>query len=392
MQPDPTSFRQWRPRDLMDIFLRLGLIILLTVLCVRIFEPFLDLMLWALILAVALYPFHGYLAQRFGGHQMLAASLIVFLLFLLIVLPSGLLGVSFAEHIQQLQSTLKQEEFTIRQPPASVAGWPFIGQELHSAWSAAAQDLPALLKKMHAQLLVLVKFLLALVANMAGGLLQFLGSLIIAGIMMVYGQEGNQVMQRIAGRIAGAEKGARLHALSTATIRSVATGVIGVAFIQALLLGIGFIWAGIPGAGVLAFLVLIFGIAQLPASVISLPAILYIWWVGDSTLANILFTLYLLIAGMADNVLKPLLLGRGVDAPMPVILLGALGGLIGGGIIGLFVGAVLLAVGYQIFMAWVYEGEYPEGGEAADPPPSAVPEPPAVTAEPAVEGEAAGRD
>ncbi len=146
--------------------------------------------------------------------------------------------------------------------------------------------------------------------------------------------------------------------LSTATIRSVASGVIGVAFIQALLLGIGFIMAGIPAAGVLALVVLIIGIVQLPAAIISLPAIIYLWWAGDaSTTSNIVYSTYLVVAGTADNVLKPLLLGRGVEAPMPIILMGALGGMVSGGIIGLFTGAVLLAVGYQIFMVWINQAE-----------------------------------
>ncbi len=115
--------------------------------------------------------------------------------------------------------------------------------------------------------------------------------------------------------------------------------------------------AGIPAAGVLAILVLILGILQLPAMIISLPAIGYIWWSGDSTMMSIVFTVYLLVAGMADNVLKPMLLGRGVDAPMPIILLGALGGMVSAGLIGLFVGAVILALGYVIFMTWVAKSD-----------------------------------
>jgi predicted PurR-regulated permease PerM len=112
--------------------------------------------------------------------------------------------------------------------------------------------------------------------------------------------------------------------------------------------------AGIPAAGVLALVVMFLGIMQLPAALVSLPVIAYLWWSGDaSTTSNIVYTIYLLVAGLADNVLKPLLLGRGVEAPMPVILLGALGGMVSGGIIGMFVGAVLLAVGYQVFMEWV---------------------------------------
>ena len=138
-----------------------------------------------------------------------------------------------------------------------------------------------------------------------------------------------------------------------------------------MLLGVGFVLAAIPAAGVLALIVLLLGIAQLPATIVSLPVIAYLWWSGDaSTASNIFFTVYLLAAGMADNILKPLLLGRGVDAPMPVILLGAMGGMVSSGIIGLFIGAVLLAVGYQIFMGWVDEGE--EEALAQEPAEAAV--------------------
>ena len=146
----------------------------------------------------------------------------------------------------------------------------------------------------------------------------------------------------------------RFQSLSVSTIRSVATGVLGVALIQAILLGVGFVLAGVPGPGVLALLTLIIGILQLPALIISLPVIAYIWLAGDASVTiNILLSVYLLAAGAADNFLKPLLLARGVAVPMPVILLGALGGMVWTGIIGLFVGAVVLAVGYKIFMEWV---------------------------------------
>ena len=198
-------------------------------------------------------------------------------------------------------------------------------------------------------------------------MLQFLASLIIAGIMMAYGASGSQAMCNILTRLSGPTRGTQLHTLATATVRSVATGVIGVAFIQALLIGIGFMLAGIPAAGLLAMIVLVIGIAQLPALLISLPAIAYMWWAGDgSTTIHIVLTLYLLIAGAADNVLKPLLLGRGVAVPMPVILLGALGGMVSAGMIGLFVGAVVLAVGYEIFMEWVAEDERSEPSAAVD--------------------------
>ena len=149
--------------------------------------------------------------------------------------------------------------------------------------------------------------------------------------------------------------------LSTATTRAVAQGVIGVAFIQAIIVGLALLVAGVPFAGILAMIALLLGIAQVPALIVTLPAIAYIWASGDySTGMATMHTIILVIAGMADNVLKPLLLGRGVDAPMPVILFGALGGMASAGIVGMFVGATLLAMGYRIFMSWVANNEEPD--------------------------------
>ena len=180
-------------------------------------------------------------------------------------------------------------------------------------------------------------------------------------------------MLGIVRRLSGPEKGTQLHKLCTATIRSVAMGVIGVAFIQALLLGVGFVWADIPAAGLLALVVMVLGIAQLPATLITLPVIAYLWWSGDSTMVNVSFTIYFLVAGLADNVLKPIFLGRGVDAPMPIILLGALGGMVAAGMIGLFVGAVLLALGYVVFMDWVATNGKEVRGQCSEDDGDAVP-------------------
>lgn len=128
----------------------------------------------------------------------------------------------------------------------------------------------------------------------------------------------------------------------------------GVAAIQALLIGLALLIARIPVAGVLAIVALVLGIAQVPALIVTLPCIIYVWARGDySTGAAITHTIILLLTGMADNVLKPMMLGRGVDVPMPVILFGALGGMATGGILGMFVGATALALGYEIFMKWV---------------------------------------
>jgi predicted PurR-regulated permease PerM len=222
----------------------------------------------------------------------------------------------------------------------------------------------------------LSKAALSSAAGTAGTLFFFFGAMIVAGIMMAYGQDGSGAMQRIFCRIAGPAQGSQLHRLATLTVRSVALGVVGVAVIQAVLLGVGFLFAGIPAAGLLALIVLVIGILQLPALVITLPVVGYLWGLGDQgTVMNVILTVYLLVAGAADGFLKPMLLGRGVDVPMPVVLLGALGGMVGAGIIGLFIGAVVLSVGYELFMGWVDQMPDPEGDDASETEPEGEGEP-----------------
>jgi len=354
MQIDDSTIRKLLTRDFTNTVIRIGLIAFLVVLCARVFAPFVNLVLWALILAIALYPLHQFLAKKIGGRQGIAATLLVLVFLLLIGGPTVMLGGYFARQAHNAYTNFENNTVTIKQPKPAVADWPLVGKRVHRAWSSAANNLPAFLKDNQAQLQNIAKRIFAAAANTVGSVLLFLGALIVAGIMMAYGESGSQAVQRIFSRMTDPVTGPRLKTLSTATIRSVATGVIGVAFIQALLLGVGFVMADIPMSGVLALVVMFLGILQLPAAIITLPVIAYLWWAGDaSTTINIVFTIYLFVAGLADNVLKPLLLGRGVEVPMPVILLGALGGMVSGGIIGMFVGAALLAVGYQVFMDWI---------------------------------------
>ena len=366
MQMDDSVFQKLLSKNFTDAMIRIGLIAFLIVMCFRIFAPFANLMLWALILAITLYPLHQRLAKSLKGRQGRAAALLVAAGILLIAVPTALIGGSFAKYVHKAYTAYENDSITIKQPDPQVADWPLIGKRVYNTWSKAADNLPVFLKKNKSQLKNLSKRVLSAAANTAGSLLLFVGAFVIAGVMMAFGDPGSKVIQNIFNRLTGKERGPQLKSLSTATVRSVASGVIGVAFIQALLLGIGFIMAGIPAAGVLAVIVMLLGIMQLPALLISLPAIAYLWWSGEaSTTSNIFYSIYLVAAGMADNVLKPILLGRGVDAPMPVILLGALGGMVSSGIIGMFVGAVLLAVGYQVFMEWVNYVEEGEGAEMA---------------------------
>ena len=339
---------------LLEVLIRAGLIFALAALCFQIFAPFLTLMVWGLILAVTLYPMQEYVAAKMGGRQGLAATLIVILGIALIVVPTAILMSSLGDSVQRLIHDVQSDALVIPAPRESVAGWPVIGERVYALWSQAHADLPALVKSMQPKIGDLAKSALAFVASIGGGLLLFLAAFIIAGILMAFGQSGSRASVAISERLAGPARGAEFATLATATIRAVAQGVIGVAFIQAIIVGLCLLVAGVPWAGVLAMIALVLGIAQIPALIVTLPAIAYIWLLGDYGKGEaILYTLLIFVAGLADNVLKPLMLGRGVDAPMPVILIGALGGMAAAGILGMFVGATLLALGYQLFMGWV---------------------------------------
>ena len=343
---------------LLDVLIRAGLIVALTALCYRVFSPFLTLMVWALILATTLYPLHQKLARSMRGKQGLAATVLVILGVLVIVTPTALLMNSLGDSVRGLIEDVQNNTLAIPAPRESVKGWPVVGERIYTTWSAAHRDLPALVQSWQPKIGNLAQGALRVVAKIGGELLLFLASFIIAGIVMAYGESGAKATRAILGRIAGEQRGEALAHLSTATTRAVAQGVIGVALIQAIIVGLALLVAGVPFAGIIAIVALLLGIAQVPALIVTLPAIAYIWASGEySTGMATTHTVILVIAGMADNVLKPLLLGRGVDVPMPVILFGALGGMASAGILGMFVGATLLAMGYRIFMNWVANHE-----------------------------------
>ncbi|HKA62151.1 MAG TPA: AI-2E family transporter [Methylomirabilota bacterium] len=352
--PPDDEFQKGISSRLLDVLIRAGLIAVLAVLCYIVFAPFLTLMVWAIILAVSLYPLHLSLARRMGGRQGLAATIVVFAGCVLIITPTALLLNSFGSSLHDLVGAVQQNTLEVPPPREGIRDWPIVGRKIYAVWSQAHSDLRGLVQSMQPKIGELARKALAIVASIGVGLLQFLASFIVAGILMAYGEAGARGSRAIFARIIGSNRGEAFARLSTATIRAVAQGVIGIAFVQAILVGVALLVAHVPWAGVLAAITLVLSIAQVPALIVTLPAIAYIWSSGDyGTGAAVAHTLTLLLAGMADNVLKPLVLGRGVDAPMPVILLGALGGMATAGILGMFVGATLLALGYQIFMGWV---------------------------------------
>jgi predicted PurR-regulated permease PerM len=337
-----------------DLLVRVALIGGLALLCYRAVSPFVNLLVWSSILAIAIYPLHQWLARRTRGRQGLASTLLVILGALLIGTPTALLMNSFADSIGSFIDAVQQNRVEIPAPPKRVENWPIVGKNVYGVWSKAHADLPGLVQSAQPKIRELARKAVSVVASIGSGILLFLASFLVASILMAYGQSAALTGRTLLARVAGPARGEVLGRLSIATIRAVALGVIGVAAIQAILIGLALLITGVPGAGVLAIIALVLGIAQVPAVVVTLPVIIYIWSSGNyGSTAAITYTIILLLSGMADNVLKPLMLGRGVSVPMPVILFGALGGMASAGIEGMFVGATSLALGYEIFKSWL---------------------------------------
>ena len=335
--------------------IRIGLMVLLVVWCFQIVQPFVIPIVWGIIIAVAIFPTYNWLRRLVGGRDWLAASLMTIGLLLMVVWPAIMLAGVIVEHVQTVASRLREGTLIVPPPPQGIETWPLIGTPLSKFWTLASGNLTAALEQLAPQIKGFAKVLLGAAADAGIAILQFVAAVILSGIMLAYASGGQRVASNIGRRLAG-ERGMRLVDLVEATVRSVARGVLGVAVIQALLAGLGFMVAGVPGAGLWTLLCLILGVLQVGVGFVTIPVVIYVFTSAD-TLTAVLFLIWNIFVGVIDNILKPMLLGRGVDLPMIVIFMGAIGGLVWSGIIGLFVGAVILAMGYKLFVAWLELGE-----------------------------------
>jgi len=244
--PPDHEFERRIASRLLDVLIRAGLISVLAVLCYKVFAPFLTLMAWAIILAVTIYPLQQSLARRIGGKQGLAATIVVIGCGLLIIAPTALLMDSFGSSIHDFVSAVQHNTLEIPAPREGVKGWPVVGERIYDIWSRAHADLPGFVQSMQPKIGELARKALSIVARIGFGLLQFLASFIISGIVMAYGEAGARGSRAIFERIVGPERGERFARLSTATIRVVAQGVIGIAFVQAILVGLALLVAHVP--------------------------------------------------------------------------------------------------------------------------------------------------
>jgi predicted PurR-regulated permease PerM len=348
--------------------IRISLLALLVLWCFNIVRPFIMPVLWGAIFAVALYPLFLKLQSMLGGREKLTSTLMTLAALAILITPTVMLSESLIDSSKTLYGEIQAGTLTIPPPSEKVKDWPLIGEKLDKAWSLASTNLGAALEKFKPQLEAGGKKLLSAAAGVGVGVLQFIISIIIAGALLVYARSGSKSIEVIASRILGEKGGKEFVDITGATIRSVAQGVLGVALIQSILAGIGLMVMGVPYAGLWALLVLLLAIVQLPPLLILAPIIVYEFSVAEIVPA-VLFMIYGTIVSMSDAFLKPLFLGRGMEIPMLVILLGAIGGMILSGVIGLFVGAVVLAVGYSLFVVWLNQNKQPaaaaHGGESA---------------------------
>ncbi len=335
----------------LDTSIRIGLIALLVLWCFQIARPFIPLIVWGIILAIATYPLYKALCRMTGGRSRLAASILVISALLVLVVPSVLLTTNLVESATGLAEKVDAGELEVPPPPASIADWPIVGDRLHGFWTAASRNLDAALDPLHPQLTAVGQWVLGRAATAGIGLLVFALSVVLAGVLLAYGEPAAEAARRVAERLVP-ERGAEIVELSGATVQSVTRGILGTALIQSVLAGIGLLAAGVPAFGLWALLVLLLAVVQLPTLLVLVPIIVWVF-ATSSTGVAVLFAIWSTAVGLSDNILKPLLLGRGSDVPMLVIFIGAIGGFILNGIIGLFVGAVVLAVGYVLFKAWL---------------------------------------
>jgi predicted PurR-regulated permease PerM len=337
--------------EIVQLVIRLGLLGLLILWTFLIIRPFVPILTWSAVLAVAFYPVFAWLAKRLGGRPRSASAVLTLVTLGIVIGPAAWLGLSAVEGIKDLAGQIGTGDLALQAAPERIKSWPLVGPQLYELWNQAYTNIRAVLREVTPYLKPLAGMMLSFAGNTGIGMLQFLLSVFVAGFLLPYGPQLVAALRGFLARIVP-DQSEHFLELAGATIRAVSQGVIGVAIVQALLAGIGFKLAAIPGAGLLAIIVLLLSIVQIGAAIVLFPVTIWIWMDNDVTVA-LLLTVYLVIVGLLDNVLKPLVMGRGLTTPTLVILIGVIGGTLAHGIIGLFIGPIILSVAWELAAAWI---------------------------------------
>lgn len=359
----PESSRDEKPFDLV---IRIGLLGLLIYWAFTLVRPFIVIVLWSIILAVALYPSFEWLADRLGERRRLAAILMTVTGLLVTLGPVTWLGLGLVENGRALYDGFMTGDIAFPPPPPWIKAWPLVGEPIFQTWELASSNLKAAFIRVAPELRPFGATLLGVAGSTGLSILSFLASVLLAGFLFAPAPSLVAAIRAFARRVHD-DRGEQFVVLAGATIRNVSRGVIGIAVIQAVLAGIGLVGAGVPGASLITFAVLFLAIVQIGAAVVLLPLIAWSWMTMDAQTA-LLFTAYMVPVNVIDNVLRPIVLGRGLQTPMLVIFIGVIGGTLAHGLIGLFVGPIVLAVCWDLLSVWVGWSERPDAGGPAPPP------------------------
>jgi predicted PurR-regulated permease PerM len=350
--------------DEIQLAVRLALLALLIYWSFVVIRPFIPILAWSVVLAVALYPVFGWLSGLLGGRPKLAATILTLINLGIVIGPATWLGLGAVEGIRGFAAQLGAGTLSIPSPPAGVRDWPIIGAQLGALWDQASTNLRAALREFAPHLKPMAGTMLGLAGGAGVGTVKFLVAVALTGFLLPAGPRLVAASQRFLSRVV-AERSENFLVLAGATIRSVAQGVIGIAVAQGLVIGIIMKLADVPRAGLLAFAVMMLGILQIGSAIVVIPVLIWVW-VTKSVGVALLITACLLPAALADNVLKPIVMGRGLTTPSLVIFLGVIGGTLAHGIVGLFIGPIILAVAWELLTAWVRDDEVRVPPEAAE--------------------------
>jgi predicted PurR-regulated permease PerM len=313
-------------------------------------RPFLTILIWSTIIAVALYPIFEWLSVKFFGHRALAATVITLCSLVIMLGPATWLGLSLADSARILSARLSDGTIAIPPPPETIKAWPLIGNYSYETWQLASTNFREMLMQAAPQLKPLGAGVLAAAGSVGINLLKFIAATIMSGFLFIPGPRLVHSVKNVFQHLS-AKRGEMFVDVAGATIRNISRGVIGIAIVQALLAGLGLIIAGVPGAGLISFAVLLLSIIQIGAAIILIPVVVWSWFAMDTGMAA-LFSVYMILVGLLDNILRPLVMAKGLSTPMLVILVGVFGGTLAHGMIGLFVGPIVLSIAWQLLALW----------------------------------------
>jgi len=356
MRDKPENFDLARLQGrIIDTVIRIAIIFALVVWCYDILKPFLYPIVWGVIIAVATNSSYKKLQSMLGGREKFAAVVMTLIMLTVLIVPVVALTGGMVDGIYLLAEEIRTGTLKIPPPPESVSSWPLVGAQIDSLWRSASDNIADVLHNFAPQLKAAGGWLLSMAADAGFAVLKFIASVIVAGILLAFSGSSVRAVKAFATRLAG-DKGVEFVEIAAKTVNGVTRGILGVALIQATLSGFAFLVVDIPAAGLWAFFVLLFAIIQIGIFPVTIPAVIYVLSRSEPVTAFI-FLVFIIIVSVMDNVLKPLLMGKGALVPIPIIFLGAIGGFIASGIIGLFTGAIILSIGYTLYQSWLSDGD-----------------------------------